>query len=186
MSFFQHFEGQIFNFFLKQQSLCGPSRNSMLTGRRPDTLHLYDTHNYWRKTVGNFTTLPQFFKAASYITHSVGKVFHPGISSNHHDDYPYSWTLYPFHPISEKFKNSKVCPVRNSKKLYRNIVCPVNIQKQPRRTLPDIEILNESVRFLRTHGDQPYFLAVGFHKPHIPLKFPKKFLSKYLDIFLKI
>ena len=61
-----------------QQSLCAPSRNSLLTGRRPDTLQLYDFYSYWRNTVGNFTTLPQHLKNNGYTTMSIGKIFHPG------------------------------------------------------------------------------------------------------------
>ena len=45
-----------------QQSLCSPSRTSLLTGRRPDTTHVYDLVNYFRKVGGNFTTIPQYFK----------------------------------------------------------------------------------------------------------------------------
>ena len=46
-------------------------------------------------------TLPQYFKENGYETYSVGKVFHPGISSNFSDDSPYSWTLHPFHPSTQ-------------------------------------------------------------------------------------
>lgn len=63
---------------LLQQALCAPSRNSFLTSRRPDTLRLYDFYNYWRDTVGNYTTLPEHLKNNGYTTMSVGKVFHPG------------------------------------------------------------------------------------------------------------
>ena len=63
---------------LFQQALCAPSRNSFLTSRRPDTLHLYDFYSYWRTSAGNFTTLPQYFKQNGYYTKSIGKVFHPG------------------------------------------------------------------------------------------------------------
>ena len=61
-----------------QQALCGPSRTSFLTGRRPDTTKLYDFKSYWRKAAGNFTTIPQHFKQSGYYTASFGKVFHPG------------------------------------------------------------------------------------------------------------
>ena len=61
-----------------QQAVCAPSRVSFLTGRRPDTTHLYDFGSYWREAAGNFTTLPQHFKENGYFTASVGKVFHPG------------------------------------------------------------------------------------------------------------
>lgn len=70
--------------FLSQQAVCGPSRVSMLTSRRPDTTRLYDFNSYWRVHSGNYTTLPQYFKSQGYLTMSVGKVFHPGRFSQVH------------------------------------------------------------------------------------------------------
>ncbi|XP_041496890.1 iduronate 2-sulfatase isoform X2 [Microtus oregoni] len=90
-----------------QQAVCAPSRVSFLTGRRPDTTRLYDFNSYWRVHSGNFSTIPQYFKENGYVTMSVGKVFHPGISSNHSDDSPYSWSFPPYHPSSEKYENTK-------------------------------------------------------------------------------
>ncbi|XP_027391304.1 iduronate 2-sulfatase isoform X2 [Bos indicus x Bos taurus] len=90
-----------------QQAVCAPSRVSFLTGRRPDTTRLYDFNSYWRVHAGNFSTIPQYFKENGYVTMSVGKVFHPGISSNHSDDSPYSWSVPPYHPSSEKYENTK-------------------------------------------------------------------------------
>ena len=64
-----------------QQAVCGPSRISFLTGRRPDTTKLLSNKKarYWRDNAGNFTSLPQHFKDAGYVTVSAGKIFHPGI-----------------------------------------------------------------------------------------------------------
>ena len=63
-----------------QQAVCGPSRTSFLTGRRPDTTKLLSNKKatYWRDNAGNFTSLPQHFKNAGYMTVSAGKIFHPG------------------------------------------------------------------------------------------------------------
>lgn len=63
-----------------QQAVCAPSRISFLTGRRPDTTKLLGNKEplYWRVNAGNFTSLPEHFKDAGYITASAGKVFHPG------------------------------------------------------------------------------------------------------------
>ncbi|XP_022902900.1 iduronate 2-sulfatase [Onthophagus taurus] len=167
----------VFKHAFCQQSLCAPSRNSFLTSRRPDTLRLYDFYSYWRDSVGNFTTLPQHFKEHGYITHSIGKVFHPGISSNFTDDNPYSWSGKPFHPITEKYKDAKTCRNRDGT-LGANLICPVIVKEQPKGTLPDIEILEAAIDFLKTIQNEkcPYFLAVGFHKPHIPFKFPVEYL----------
>ncbi|KAL3267344.1 hypothetical protein HHI36_011475 [Cryptolaemus montrouzieri] len=165
-----------------QQALCAPSRNSLLTSRRPDTLHLYDFYNYWRESVGNFTTLPQHFKQNGYYTQSIGKIFHPGISSNFSDDMPYSWSGAPFHPKTQEYMNSKVC-FNNDGTLGKNVLCPVRVMDQPGGTLPDIESLNYALNFLENEknitGGLPYFLAVGFHKPHLPLKFPEEYLEQH-------
>lgn len=70
----------LFSTVASQQAVCAPSRTSFLTSRRPDTTKLYSNKNafYWRDKVGNFTTLPQYFKESGYFTASVGKIFHPG------------------------------------------------------------------------------------------------------------
>lgn len=169
----------IFDNAFAQQALCGPSRVSFLTSRRPDSLHLYDVHSYWRDQVGNFTSLPQHFKENGYYTYSIGKIFHPGKTSNFTDDYPYSWSKIPFHSKTQRYKNDKACP-DNQGKLKSNLLCPVDVSLQPDGTLPDIEILNAAASFLKFKENitnKPYFLAVGFHKPHIPFKFPIKYLD---------
>ena len=73
-----------------QFSVCGPSRASFMTGRRPDTTLVWDLMRYWREGGGNFTTIPQFFKDNGYRTAGLGKVFHQGRASNNDD--PVSWT----------------------------------------------------------------------------------------------
>ncbi|XP_017875513.1 iduronate 2-sulfatase [Ceratina calcarata] len=172
-------EGFTFNRAYAQQALCAPSRNSFLTSRRPDTLRLYDTHSYWRESVGNFTTLPQHLRSNGYITKAIGKVFHPGISSNHSDDYPYSWSEIPFHPFTERYKNVAVCRSNLTTEPMLNLVCPVDVSSMPNKTLPDIEIMQEAKRFLSNQAGNvtPFFLAVGFQKPHIPFKYPEGYLK---------
>ncbi|XP_021182710.3 iduronate 2-sulfatase [Helicoverpa armigera] len=172
-------EGANFKNAYAQQALCAPSRNSMLTGRRPDSLHLYDFYSYWRHIVGNFATLPQFFKDNGYETYSIGKVFHPGISSNFTDDYPYSWSQQPYHPPTEKYKDAAVCKDEETKKLQSNLLCPVNVRHQPGGTLPDLQSLGHAVDFVSNrNSSRPFFLAVGFYKPHIPIKYPEEYLAK--------
>lgn len=134
--------------------------------------------------MGNFTTLPQHFKQNGYHTYSIGKVFHPGKMSNFTDDYPYSWSTEAFHPKTDAYTNAKVC-IGKDGKLAKNLICPVIPEYQPDGTLPDLESLNEAVRFLKYKNeiaDKPYFLAVGFHKPHIPLKFPIQYIGKHNSI----
>lgn len=78
----------------------------------------------------------------------------------------------------------QVCPGGDGK-LHTNIVCPVTVSQQPEGTLPDIQSTQYAIEFLKNHSKlydkryQPFFLAVGYHKPHIPLKYPKHFLDFY-------
>lgn len=172
-------QGIIFSQTYAQQALCAPSRNSILTSRRPDTLQLYDFYSYWRDTIGNFTTLPEYLKNNGYNTMSIGKIFHPGISSNYSDDSPYSWSEKPFHPYTNRYKDAPVCKITKNSLPAENLVCPVDIKFMPNQTLPDIEILKKAKRYLKIHKNdaKPFFLAIGFQKPHIPLKYPKKYLK---------
>ncbi|KAM3867244.1 iduronate 2-sulfatase [Diretmus argenteus] len=173
-------KSQVFLNAYAQQAVCGPSRTSMLTSRRPDTTRLYDFNSYWRVHAGNYTTLPQYLKSRGYTTMSVGKIFHPGIASNHSDDYPYSWSVPAYHPPSFKHENEKVCKGPDGK-LHSNLLCAVTVSEQPGGTLPDLESADEAVRLLRerSNDDTPFFLAVGFHKPHIPFRIPQEYLSLY-------
>ncbi|XP_048815889.1 iduronate 2-sulfatase isoform X2 [Lagopus muta] len=170
----------VFSNAYAQQAVCAPSRVSFLTGRRPDTTRLYDFYSYWRVHSGNYSTMPQYFKENGYVTMSVGKVFHPGVSSNYSDDYPYSWSIPPFHPSTEKYENDKTCKGKDGR-LYANLVCPVDVTEMPSGTLPDIQTTEEAIRLLNVMKTrkQKFFLAVGYHKPHIPLRYPQEFLKLY-------
>ena len=76
-----------------QVAVCNPSRGSLLTGRRPDTNHVWIIagDEYWRKFT-NATTIPQYFKENGYTSIGMGKIFHPGLPSSN-DDIKYSWSL---------------------------------------------------------------------------------------------
>ena len=68
--------GTVFKKAYCQQSLCSPSRLSLMTGLRPDTTRVWDLRKHFRDSVPNAITLPQQFKAHGYQTQSIGKIFH--------------------------------------------------------------------------------------------------------------
>lgn len=173
--------GYYFTNAFAQQSICAPSRNSFLTGRRPDTTKLYDFYSYWREAAGNFTTLPQYFKHNGYFTQSIGKIFHPGISSNFTDDYPLSWSDPPYHPSTAEYMNNATCIDKCTGTMKNNLLCPVVVQLQPEGTLPDIQSTIAAKDFLksRRNSSDPFFLAVGYYKPHIPFKIPAEYVELY-------
>lgn len=152
-----------------QQAVCSPSRTSLLTGRRPDTTRVHDLTQYWRHAAGNFTTLPQFLKENGYRTAGLGKVFHPGRASGHND--PISWTEKYFSPNELYWQN------RSHDSWFA--ASEEEILSHP---LPDMQIANAAVKMmhqLASQKDKPFFLAIGFLKPHLPFLFPARYLDLY-------
>ena len=157
-----------------QQAICSPSRTSLLTGRRPDTTHVYDLTTYWRTSAGNFTTIPQYFKQNGYRSIGMGKIFHPGKASNGND--PISWSV----PYFNAKKSHKYWQSRNVS--WR----AVDKEARKKNPLTDDVITKHALKTLQNltrdgtiKPEDPFFLAVGLHKPHLPFLFHEKFLKYY-------
>ena len=154
-----------------QQAVCSPSRTSLLTGRRPDTTHVYDLQTYWRKSGGNFTTIPEYFKQYGYTSVGMGKVFHPGKASG--DDDPISWSMPYFHAPNRTWETNE----------YSWRAIPDDLLKD--KPLVDAQTADHAVEVLRKlapaarSGQKPFFIAVGFHRPHLPFVFPESILDLY-------
>src|SRR6185369_13501540 len=76
-----------------QFALCNPSRSSLLTGRRPESIQVYDLETFVRTHVPDVVTLPQLFKNNGYEARSVGKIFH--VTNGNHED-NVSWSSKPW------------------------------------------------------------------------------------------
>ena len=162
-----------------QQALCSPFRTSLLTGRRPDTTHVYDLVHYWREVGGNFTTLPQYFKNHGYLTQGMGKIFHYGVASGNDDSISWSKPEDYFHG------NESVFETRVSYDNWQSVgdswkAIPDNqLTKSP---LVDEQIANHAITVLNRlagkyqQDNQPFFLAVSFHRSHLPFVFPASML----------
>lgn len=88
-------EGTTFTHAYAQQAICGPSRNSFLSGRRPDRIRTYTFESSFRDAPGGLEmhSLPQAFKEAGWISCGVGKTFHDdAIMSPPDYDTPLSWS----------------------------------------------------------------------------------------------
>ncbi len=151
-----------------QVALCSPSRASLLTGRRPDTNHVWKiaTDEYWRRYT-NATTIPQYFKENGYISAGMGKIFHPGAPSGN-DDRQYSWSVPYFH-----------APADTANKSWH--VFDTNVTNLQDGKIAEYAIYTmKQIKENRTKGDnRPFFLAVGFHKPHLPFYCAQKFYDMY-------
>ena len=74
-----------------QQAVCGPSRASLMTGLRPDTIRVYDLDTSFHKAVPNAVTLPQHFKQHGYHVEGIGKIYH----DNEANEDERSWSVPP-------------------------------------------------------------------------------------------
>lgn len=153
-----------------QQALCGPSRTSLLTGRRPDTTHVYNIGDYFRNVSGDFVTLPQYFKQHGYDCRGIGKIFHPGPASG--DDDPVSWSAPYFHGV-KNFEDHA-----NSWKAVPDDLLLDTPLRDEQLATHAVDTLKEVAENYR-NGQQNFFLAVGFHKPHLPFVFPESILQYY-------
>ncbi|XP_046579352.1 iduronate 2-sulfatase-like [Haliotis rubra] len=153
------------------QALCSPSRTALLTSRRPDTSHIWDIGPYFRQVGGNFTTLPEYFKRNGYRTIGMGKIFHPGSSSGGDD--PVSWTDPYFH-------------AEDVYRAHDHLLCDaISEEREKAQPLQDQMIADHAIKTLQEvaprakSGEQPFFVAVGFHKPHITWVYPARFNTFY-------
>ena len=155
-----------------QQSLCGPSRASFLTGRRPDTTRITIIGPYWRNMGGNFTTIPQFFKEHGYRTLGGGKIFHWGPSSNN-DDIKFSWTD-PYHYAKD---------IHDKQRSF--IWKAISSDSSKKNPLVDTLEANYIIKRLREvapkskYNATPFFVAFGVRRPHMPFFFPEEYLQIY-------
>ncbi|XP_053394531.1 iduronate 2-sulfatase-like [Mercenaria mercenaria] len=160
-----------------QQAVCTPSRASLLTGRRPETTRVHKLETYFRDVGGNFTTIPQHFKQNGYTSVGIGKIFHPGVASGYDD--PLSWSEPYFHGVLNH---------EGKTRMWRAV--PENDLKS--KPLRDRQITDKAIRKLRDlapnvlSGDNNFFLAVGFHKPHEPFVFPESFLDYYPEELINL
>jgi iduronate 2-sulfatase len=174
------------------QAVCAPSRNALLTGLRPQTLGIYDLGTNFRKAAPDAVTLPQHFKAYGYRTEGLGKIYHIG-HGNDDDAASWSMPLWRSHVVRYALPESQAPRgLTREEALFSNVPAG-RAQQLPRGAAyeaadvadsmyPDGQIADEAIRRLQRaakNTQQPFFLAVGFVKPHLPFCAPKKYWDLY-------
>lgn len=150
-----------------QEALCAPSRNSFLSGRRPDETRAWQFLDDFREVGPDWTSLPEAFKKANYTTVGAGKVFHPGLPASW--DMPRSW--------DDRMNNSKWMPwLYPSEPKCPNSTSWCAIEDGNTTSFEDTQTLERILELLEYNVTSPYFVAAGFRKPHLQWRFPAQFL----------
>ncbi|MFM9090655.1 MAG: sulfatase [Verrucomicrobiota bacterium] len=162
-----------------QQAVCNPSRSSFLTGLRPDTLGLWNNGTHFRELRPDVTTLPQHFRNHGYVTRNVGKVFHNWHTREKGD--ARSWSApeflhYATHGADAPQVEGPLPPnlASGGGRQYTDVPL-TECRDVPDEAYYDGRVAAEAVRVLREIRDRPFFLAVGFWKPHAPFNAPKRY-----------
>jgi iduronate 2-sulfatase len=190
-----------------QQAVCGPSRASVMTATYPDRTKVWDLHTDFRESNPTLISMPEYLIQQGYESQALGKIYHYNSASPNHDSK--SWTaphfVKPDHyepiygsPPFAYWMDPAIEPVRDS--LFwmakKNGVGAVDKKMQyamerfrpstesvegPDSLYPDGLIANEAIRRISklTQLEQPFFLATGFIKPHLPFNAPQKYWDLY-------
>jgi len=174
--------------FLKaycQQAVCAPSRASLLSGCRPDTTKIYDLQTPLHKSMPDVLTLPHLFKNSGYTTISLGKIYHRA------DDDPEGWTerdavanrglRYALKENQEIIRRKHQIAKKKGERIRYWHGCANATERADVAddTYRDGAICVAAVDALRQHQQVPFFLAVGFHRPHLPFVAPKRYWDLY-------
>ena len=159
-------EGTIFTNNQCQQAVCGPSRASLLTGYRPDRTKVWDLHTLIRDKNPDIVTLPQYFKQHGYETTGTGKIFDPRSVDDKLDE-P-SWSI----PYSD---------IHGSRWMVSSDHVSTESSEIAEEEYTDGLIAAKGMELMENlaNGTKPFFLAVGFKKPHLPFVAPKKYWDLY-------
>ena len=179
--------------------LCNPTRSSLLSGLHPRTTKVLGNNQDWNEYLKPGTTLPEYFHAKGYLTMRCGKIFHEGNGGREFSDVARWDMVLPESAVAsvegsgskkgggkggtqvqrqETWLYSDLTPEQRNKEYDTRAWSwgPVGTEDTD---LPDGRIAEQAVKVLREKQDKPLFLALGFHKTHLPLFAPKKYFEMY-------
>jgi arylsulfatase A-like enzyme len=141
--------------------VCNPSRAALLSGMRPGTTGIYDNSDPFRKVLTSDQSLVTQFRKAGYETLGMGKLWHGGLG------FPEQWTSTG--GIDRDGKEGVAVDDRSIANIRFGIV------QGGDEAVADTQIADYGIAELNKSHDKPFFLTVGFHKPHMPWNVPQKY-----------
>jgi iduronate 2-sulfatase len=177
--------GMLFEDAYCQQAICAASRISVLTGQRPDTTGIYDLNHSLNKTLPDAMSMPRFFKKSGYRTVSLGKIYHHATDDKAYWDVLDSCVQSPYAApdtvalIGERTKAGKEKNLKGKDLRHATKGPAYESADVADNTYSDGAIADAAIAQLRMDDSRPFFLAVGFKKPHLPFVAPKKYWDLY-------
>ncbi len=163
-----------------QLPLCNPTRASLMTGLRPDQIRVYDLDRHFRDELPDVVTLPQSFQQAGYHVARVGKLFHynvpASIGTNGFDDPP-SWQQVVNPSGRDKREEHLITNAEPHRPISAALSWLAADGEDEEQT--DGLIATEAIRMMTSAKDKPFFLGVGFFRPHTPYVAPRHYFSLY-------
>ncbi|MCS7468122.1 sulfatase [Stieleria sp. ICT_E10.1] len=163
-----------------QLPLCNPTRASIMTGRRPDEIGVYDLDRHFRDQLPDVVTLPQAFQQQNYFAARVGKIYHynvpASIGTDGFDDPP-SWNQTVNPKGRDKSDEALIFNAEPHRKISAALSWLAADGRDEEQT--DGMIASEAIRLMEANRDTPFFLGVGFFRPHTPYVAPKKYFDLY-------
>lgn len=163
-----------------QLPLCNPTRASVMTGMRPDRIKVYDLDRHFRDEVPDAVTLSQQFMKSGYFAARVGKIYHynvpASIGTDGFDDPP-SWLLTVNPKGRDKDEEDLIFNAEPHRKISAALSWLAAEGTDEEQT--DGMITTEAIKIMKEKKDEPFFLGVGFFRPHTPYVAPKKYFNMY-------
>ena len=170
--------GMVFNRAYCQQAVCSPSRASIMTGKRPDATRVWDLETHFRTALPDAVSLGQFYIKNGYYSQGMGKIFHGGFDDAACWSTPWGTPDAPIYALKENnaaLENSRNSGAEKVKgPAFECADVPDDFYTDGKTARLAVKTLGE----LKQKG-QPFFLAVGFSKPHLPFVSPKKYWDMY-------
>ncbi|WP_460539674.1 sulfatase [Echinicola sediminis] len=196
-------DGLMFNNAYCQEAICSPSRASVMTGARPETIKVIENFTYFRDLNPDIVTLPQHLYENGYETVYTGKIYH----NKEFGDGKLSWSREAVEGNDSKVKfgykltenqaikeeNKEAMVAKYGKNALRNGLgqgpayefadFPDNTYEDGYNTDLAIATMND---MLQNNPDKPFFLGLGMKKPHLDWVAPKKYWDLYDEEKIKL
>lgn len=165
--------GTVFKRAYCQEAVCNPSRASIMTGLRPNTTKVWDLKTHFREALPHVITLPQWFKQHGYRTQSIGKIYHDPAALKD----PISWSVPETMGVTTKF--GKYVLDSNLAQEHGWKSTATERANAPSVAYIDGMVNDAAIQILNKIKDKPFFLAVGYRRPHLPFSAPEQFWALY-------